>query len=108
MPSGRLGKAALAASQDTAIYTAPAAPVATVATATISFCNRGPGDALVRLAVSVGAAPIVDDYIEYDATLQAGGVLERTGVVCSPGEKIIVRSSTGNVSVRAHGFEEAA
>jgi hypothetical protein len=105
MPSGRLGKAALVGGNDTTIYTAPAA---TITTATVSLCNRGPGDAQVRVAVSAAAAPLSDDYIEYDVTLQPGGVLERTGVVCSTGERIIVRSTTNNVSARAHGFEEAA
>lgn len=105
MPSGRLGKAALAANNDNTLYTVPAG---TVATATVSLCNRGPDNAQVRLAVTMTAAPANTDYLEYDASIPAGGVLERTGLVCTEGERIIVRSTTGNVTARVHGFEEAA
>lgn len=105
MPSGRLGKKALPQDNDWKLYTVPAA---TVTTATVSMVNRGSADAFVRLAVSDVDAPAADDYMEYDYKLPGGGVLERTGIVCSAGERIIVRANTGFVSARAHGFEEAA
>lgn len=105
MASGKLGNAALAITTDTTLYTTPAG---IVATATVSLCNRGPSDVRVRLAVAAANAPTVAEYIEFDASLPAGGVLERTGVVCGPGEKIVVRADTANVSARAHGFEEVA
>lgn len=105
MPSGRLGKKALAKNTDWKLYTVPAA---TVTTATINLVNRGSTDALVRLAVCDVDAPTADDYLEYDAKLAPGGVLERTGIACSAGERIIVRSDTDFVTSRAHGFEEAA
>jgi len=105
VPSGRLGKAALVGGNNTTIYTTPAGAIAS---ATVSLCNRGEADARVRLAVSTAAVPAADDYLEYDAIVPGNGVLERTGVVCSEGEQIIVRSTTSNVTARAHGFEEVA
>lgn len=102
--NGRLGKADLAATIDTDLYTAPAD---TVATAAVAFVNRTAADVRVRLAVRVGALADAD-YIEYDATVPANGVLERTGIALSAGETITARADAAGVSVRAHGFEEAA
>lgn len=104
MSSGRFGKADLAAAVDTNIYTAPAGKVAT---ATVAFCNRTNAAVQVRLAVRNAADALANtDYLEYDASVPAGGVLERTQIVLSPAEAITVRASAAGVSVRAHGFEE--
>lgn len=102
--NGRFGKADLAAATDTDIYTVPAA---IVATATVAFVNRTAAEVMVRLAVR-SAALADTDYLEYDAAVAANGVLERTGIVLGAGEIITVRASAIGVSVRAHGFEEAA
>lgn len=106
MPSGKLGNAALTGGNLATLYTVPAN---TITTATVSMCNRGPGDAVVRLAATtVPANPGNADYLEYDVTIPVNGTLERTGIVCGAGESLVVRSSSSNVSARAHGFEEAA
>lgn len=102
MASGRFGKAAVTANVDTDLYTCP---LGMVATATVALCNRGSGDARVRIAVR-SAALTAADYIEYDAILPPNGILERTQIVLSPGEVITVRSDAPDVSARAHGFEE--
>ena len=102
--NGRLGKASLAAAVNTDIYTAPAGTVATV---NINICNRTAAEVTARLAIRSGA--IADsDYIEYDAKIPANGVIERTGIVMNAGEVVTVRASAVGVSVRVHGFEEAA
>jgi len=105
MPSGKLGAADLAAAVDTLLCTASAAKVTT---ANICLCNRGEAATTVRVAIGTGAAPAVTDYIEYEASLPANGILERTGVVLTAGEKVWVRAAAVSVSARAHGFEEAA
>jgi hypothetical protein len=102
--SGKLGKADLAAAADTDLYTTPAG---IVATASVAFVNRTAAAITVRLAVR-SAALANSDYLEYDASIPANGVLERTGIVLSPGEIITVRASAVGVSARAHGFEETA
>lgn len=102
--SGLMGKASLAANADTDLYTVPAGKVAT---ANVSLCNRGAAEAKVRIAVRNGALSN-SDYLEYDVTLPANGVLERTQIAMSAGEIITVRSTVASVSARAHGFEETA
>lgn len=104
MASGNLGAAALAAGADTLLYIVPAGKTATV---NINCCNRDSASgAKVRLAIGTGGAPANGDYIEYDCAVPINGVLERTNIVCSAGEKVWARADTANVSVRVHGFEE--
>lgn len=104
MASGRFGKANPAANADTDLYTVPPGMVAT---ANVCFCNRTPAPIAVRLAVRSG--PIADsDYLEFGTVIPAGGILERTGIALTAGEVITVRTAAAGVSVRAHGFEEAA
>lgn len=105
MASGKLGAADLAAAADTLLYTVPAS---TVTTLNIRVANRNASPIKVRVAIGSGAAPAVNDYIDYDITVGANGALEDTGIVCSAGEKVWVRSDQANASVRIHGFEEAA
>lgn len=104
MPSGLLGKAALAPNTDTPLYTVPAS---TVTTATVNFCNTTGNPVNVRLAVTTGGAAAASDYLEYDVVVPANGVLERTGVVLSPGEMVVARATATGISVHARGFEEA-
>lgn len=106
MPSGRLGIAAPAANTNTTVYIVPAA---TVATLNVAVVNRGADAATVRVAVATSAAPITAEFIEYGVQVPAnGGVLERTAIVASAGEQVVVHCSTANCSVRVHGFEEVA
>lgn len=104
MAQGKLGSADLSADVDTLIYTAPANKTATV---NIRVANRGARPAAVRVALGSGSAPAAADYIDYDVVVPANGIMEDTGVVCSAGEKIWVRSDVESVSVRIHGFEGA-
>lgn len=103
MASGLLGKAALAANTDTVLCTGA---VGKVTTATVSLCNTGTSSASVRLAIGNGTAAAAGDYLAYEIVIPASGFFERTGLVISAGENIIVRSSTAAVSARAHGFDE--
>ena len=104
MASGRFGKANLNANADTDLYTVPPG---IVATANVCFANRNATPASVRLAVRAG--PISDaDYLEFETVIPPNGILERTGIALTTGEIITVRSNAAGVSVRAHGYEEAA
>lgn len=105
MPSGKLGSADLVAGTDTLIYTVPALKTATI---NIRASNRNPAMTAVRVAIGTGASPANADYIDYEAAVPGYGILEETAVVCSAGEKVWVRSTLANVSVRIHGFEENA
>lgn len=105
MAAGKLGSANLVAATDTLLYTVPANTVATV---NIRVTNRNASSIAVRVAIGMGAAPAATDYIDYDTPVGANCMLEDTGIACSAGEKIWVRSDLTNVSARVHGFEEAA
>lgn len=102
MPSGKLGAADLGAAAEELIYTVPDEKTATV---NVRFANRNADAVKVRLAIGVGAAPAAADYVTYDCSIPAGGILEDTGMVLSAGEKVWAYSDTANVTVRAHGME---
>ena len=105
MASGILGKANLAAGADTLVYTVPAS---TLATANIRVANRNASAAKIRVAIGAGSSPDAADYIDYDLSVGANGIMEDTGIVCGACEKVWVRSDVSNVYVRVHGFEEVA
>jgi len=100
--SGRLGTADLEADTNTDIYTVPAARITT---ANINLCNRTETPVTASIALHDGVLTDAD-YLECDAPIPPHGVLERTGVVMSAGETIVVCVSSVGVSVRVHGFEE--
>ena len=105
MTSGKLGSADLTATTDTLLYTVPDSSLATL---NIRVANRNSTAVAIRVAIGTGASPAVEDYIDYDLLVAANGVLEDSGIVCSAGEKVWAYSSMAGVSVRVHGFEEAA
>ena len=104
MANGRMGAIKPSATTNTALYSAPASTIATV---TVSVCNQGASTDNIRIAVCSGAiGTLADtDYIEYESSVPAGSVLERTGIVIYNGQSIIVRSTTGTTSFVAYGLE---
>lgn len=98
-----LGRADLAATTNTTVYTVPASTQSAV---NINICNRGSSAVTVRLALSDGASPANADYIEYDAEVPAKGVLERTGISLDTGKRVVAYASSANVSVVVHGQEQ--
>lgn len=105
MAKGKLGSAALAATTMTSVYTVPASTVATV---NIHINNRTTAGIKVRLAVGTNASPADADYINYDVEIPANGVLQHTAMVMSAGERVVAYAAAIGISVRVHGFEEAA
>lgn len=103
MATGRLGAEDIAATTNTTVYTCPASTFAVV---TISLCNRNASSSRnIRLAVSTGGTPSNAEYVEYDSELLAKGVLERTGLVLSAGQRLVVYSSATDISAVVYGIE---
>lgn len=102
---GKIGSANLAANTDTDLT----GGVGVTENMVVNVClvNRGTAFVKVRVAIGTGVSPANTDYLEYDTIMLANGVLERTGIVISSGEKIWVRTDTATVSVRVHGLPAA-
>lgn len=82
------------------------------ATVNIRFVNRNATSVLVRLALvdapsGTAIANLAnEDYLEYDTTIPANGVLENTGIAVEEGHSLVIYSDTTNVNVVSYGFEE--
>ncbi len=105
MATGRLGTANITTTADTTVYTCPASTFAVV---TVSICNRSSSaSALIRIAVASSATPNAAEYIEYDSSLLANGVIERTGIVMDAGKLLVVQTPTATptLSIVVYGIE---
>jgi hypothetical protein len=102
MATGKLASLDIPAGTYTQVYQCP---TTTFAVVTVSVCNRGTTPSLIRLTVSDTFPPGAPDYIEFDVSLAANGVLERTGIVLAAGQRISARSSATNVSFVVYGIE---
>ncbi len=105
MSNGVLGKSMSSAGSDVIVYTAPGA--VEFSTVSINLCNLGPADAGVRIAITTSPTPSPQDYIEYGSIIPGnGGILERTCMVISPNENVIVFADSADISIRVFGLEK--
>jgi hypothetical protein len=102
MPSGRLGIANLSATTNTTVYTVPASVFSVV---NVNLCNRTAASITVRIAISATASPADTEWIEFGAIIPANGVLERTGIVMSTTNQLVVWASAVGISVVVGGIE---
>ena len=100
---GRLAAVEPSVGVNTLIYTTP--PGSSGISATVSICNRNATDAVIRLAFVDGVvADLVDaDWIEYDVTIRAGGILERSDIRTTRGQSFVGYSNTANVNFQIWG-----
>lgn len=104
MATGILGQLECATNPQIA-YTVPASTFAVI---TVSFTNRDATNREIRLAITDDESTLGGEaykYIEYDAELLSGGVLERSGIVVDAGKKVIVSANSTNVGVTIYGIE---
>ena len=105
MATGRLGTANITTTSNTTVYTCPSSTFSVV---TVSVANRSSSaTASVRIALSATGTPGDDEYLEYDSSLVANGVIERTGIVMDAGKRIVVQTPTATptLSVVVMGIE---
>ena len=100
---GRLGVSMSVTGTNKEVYQVPAD---TVTTATISVVNTGSLSATVTIYITNSNSPGAQDTIEFNTVLTPGGVLERTCVPMSEGEKVIVNASNSECAIRISGFED--
>ncbi len=107
MASGVYGKVDItAATTWTEIVAAPSGTDTKVTT--LNLCNRTASAVTVRVALSdtAGNAGTTGYEIEYDASIPANGVLERTGIVLSASNGLHVYAGTANaISAVAYGLD---
>jgi hypothetical protein len=104
MATGRLNGVDLTTTNATSVYTCPATTFSVVS---VSICNRSATAVTINLALTAtGASPTTTDYLEFGSSLSANGVVERTGIVMSAANQLVVTAGTGNVvSVVVVGIE---
>jgi hypothetical protein len=105
MATGRLNTANITTTSNTTVYTVPATTFSVVS---VNVVNRSSSAAaLIKIAVASSATPGLDEWIEFESSLVANGVLERTGIVMKTGELIVVQTptSTPALSVVVYGIE---
>jgi hypothetical protein len=105
MATGRLGTANITTTADTTVYTVPASTFSVVSVNVVNRSSSAPAN--IRIAVASSATPSAAEYIEYDSSLVANGVLERTGIVMDATKLIVVSTPTATptLSVVVYGIE---
>lgn len=101
--SGVLGSRNLLSEVNQAVYVNNYSDIAAV---TVNVCNKHYVNSNISIAVSTSAtSPTNSEWIEYEAIVQGKGVLERSGILVTPGHYIVVRSSAPNVNAMVWGTE---
>lgn len=103
MASGTLGQAAPSATTNTVVYTVAGTSLASM---NVNILNRGSTAVSVRLAIAASSTPTDQEYLEYDFSIPANGILERTGLLATTGKMVVVYASNANTSVNVYGYEE--
>ena len=102
MASGLYGKVDVSSAST---WTEVVAASAGTKVATITIANRQAAATTVRVALRDAAGNVTDaDCIEYDVSLPANGVLERTGIVLDSSNGLHVYASAA-VSAVAYGID---
>ncbi len=105
MASGKLGTSSLALTTWTNVYTVPAGKVATVNIRMVNSDMVNPVSIRLAISPTAGAAANADYILPKDFVIPAGGVVEESAMVLSPGEIVNAYAGNTQVAIRVHGFE---
>ncbi len=103
MASGVYAKVDVSSASTWTTVVAP--PAAGVKVATVTLCNRTGSNLSVRLALAATTSVTDSDVIEYDTTIPANGVLERTGIVLDTSNGLQVYASAAGLTAVAYGID---
>ena len=102
----RLGAKVVIAATDTLLYQCPTGKSAVV---NITVCNRGATGRTIRIAHTIDGAGIIgvatEDYLLYDAPIQANGSVNIMGITMAQLDSVMVRANHADVNFVAHGSE---
>lgn len=101
MPTGILAKGALTTSL-TSVYTCPASTTAFI---TINISNRTAGTITANINLSPTASENLGGYLEFTSPIAANQALEKTGVVLSAGQRVLIQASSTSTTFVIFGFE---
>lgn len=71
----------------------------------LNILNTNNQASTVRIAITKNDNVSLKDYIEYDVSVPANGVLLRNNIKCGPNERIVILSSLSNIVARVSGYE---
>ena len=103
MASGVYAKVDVASAQHGQKLLAPASS-GEIKVCTVNICNRTSSSVQIRLALAGSTSVAIADMIEYNVSLPANGVLERTGIVVDATNGIQVWASGTGISAAAYGL----
>lgn len=87
-------------------HTAYQVPVSKIASFSVAVVNKTGGNALVDIAISSTTTPGAGEFIESGVTAIPAGVVERTGLVASASEYLMIRADVTGLDFRVMGYEE--
>ena len=90
MATGRLGTPVQLGTGNTTLYTVN---TGLYTVCNVSLTNTSTSAVTIRLAISSTTSPSAVEWIEYDTTIVAKGVFERTGLVLGAGLNLVVNAT---------------
>jgi hypothetical protein len=101
MPSGILTKGQLTTSL-ASVYTCPANTTAFI---TVNVSNRTAGTITADINLSTNTSENLGGYVEFSSPIDANQALEKTGIVLSAGQSVLVRSNNASSTFVIFGYE---
>lgn len=89
------------------VYTVPASMVAVI---TLNVCNRDSASVAVTIGIErAGSTGTLSngEYVEYETSVIGHSVMERSGILLSTGDSVVVKANIANtIDVNIWGIEE--